>query len=206
MELARARVIVVGATGALGSLLAEKLAAGGARLVVTGRDPDKLAAVAERVGAEGAIAFDLVDVEAVSAAVDRAADTLGGLDGVLVASGVAAFGPARDDDDAIVEELFAVNTLGPMAVVRSAVPHLAPAGADRRPHRDPRGHPDRRDGGLLGQQGRLVGLSDRAAAGAPQRADQCAGRPAATSRDRAWPIAPWPATRPGCLPATTSRS
>ncbi len=129
MELERARVVVVGATGTLGGLLADKLAAGGARLVVTGRDPDKLAAVAERVGAEDAITLDLVDVEAVSAAVDRAADALGGLDGVLVASGVAAFGPARDDDDAIVEELFAVNTLGPIAAVRAAVPHLAPGGA-----------------------------------------------------------------------------
>lgn len=129
MELAQARVIVVGATGVLGGRLAERLAADGARLVVTGRDPEKLAAVAERVGAEAASPLDLVDVEAVATVVDDAVERLGGLDAVLVASGVAAFGPAREDDDAVVEELFAVNTLGPMAVVRSALPHLDAGGA-----------------------------------------------------------------------------
>ena len=129
MELAGARVMVVGATGVLGGRLAESLADAGSRLVVTGRQPEKLNEVAQRVNAEHAITLDLVDVESVAAAVADAAERLGGLDGLVVASGVAAFGPARDEDDAIVEELFAVNTLGPMAAVRAAVPRLESGGA-----------------------------------------------------------------------------
>eukprot|EP01032_Pedospumella_encystans_P030194 gene30194-34081_t len=58
------------------------------------------------------------------AAVDAAAADLGGLDGVVVATGVPAFGPAMDTDPAVAEELFAVNTLGPMALVRAASRHL----------------------------------------------------------------------------------
>ena len=55
-----------------------------------------------------------------AAAIETAAGDLGGLDGLVVATGVAAFGPAVDEDDAIVDELFAVNALGPMAAVRAA--------------------------------------------------------------------------------------
>ena len=129
MELAQARILVVGATGALGRRLTRRLAGADARLVLTGRDAGRLADVAEAVGAEQTIVVDLVDLEGVAAAVDAAAEQLGGLDGLVVASGVAAFGPARADDDAIVEELFAVNTLGPMAAIRASIPHLAEGGA-----------------------------------------------------------------------------
>ena len=48
----------------------------GGRLVVTGRNTERLAAVAEEVGAEHRIALDLVDVDAVAAAVDQSAERL----------------------------------------------------------------------------------------------------------------------------------
>jgi short-subunit dehydrogenase len=129
MELQGSRVLVVGATGALGGLIAGRLAAAGASLVLTGRDRGRLAEIADQVGSEHTLVVDLVDTVAVAAAVDEAGRRLGGLDGLVVASGVAAFGPAGEDDDAVVEELFAVNTLGPMAAVRAALPRLEDGGA-----------------------------------------------------------------------------
>lgn len=129
MELSGARVLVVGSTGVLGGALAKRLASAGARLAVTGRRPDALAAVGEQLGGVPTFALDLLDVEACASVVRRAADRLGGLDALLVASGVAAFGAASEDDDAVVEELFAVNTLGPMALVRAALSVMAPGGA-----------------------------------------------------------------------------
>lgn len=128
MELQNARVLVVGATGVLGGGLTARLAASGARLALTGRCPDALADLAAQVDVQHTFTLDLVDLDACAAVVGRAAEQLGGLDGLVVASGVAAFGSARDEQDAVVEELFAVNTLGPMALVRAAVPHLARAG------------------------------------------------------------------------------
>jgi short-subunit dehydrogenase len=128
MQLNEARVLVVGATGVLGEAVSARLAAAGAGLVLTGRRPDALRRVAESVGAEHTHLLDLVDVEACADVVRQAAEQLGGLDGLVVASGVAAFGPARDDDDAVIEELFAVNTLGPMALVRAALPLMSPGG------------------------------------------------------------------------------
>ncbi|MGY1652096.1 SDR family NAD(P)-dependent oxidoreductase [Geodermatophilus sp. SYSU D01119] len=129
MELGGAKVLVAGATGVLGGALARALAGAGARVALAGRDGDRLAALAAELGGAPASAVDAVDVDAVRAAVDGAAGALGGLDAVVVAWGVVAFGPAADADDAVTEELFAVNTLAPMSLVRAALPHLADGGA-----------------------------------------------------------------------------
>lgn len=129
MELKQARVLVVGATGAVGGAIAVQLAEKGARLAVAGRDKDALNRIADRVGAEHRTVLDLVDVEGTAGAVAKAAQVLRGLDGIVVAAGVAAFGPAREEDDTVVAELFAINTLGPIAAVRAALPHLTPGSA-----------------------------------------------------------------------------
>ncbi|SDO16043.1 Short-chain dehydrogenase [Klenkia soli] len=129
MELQGARVWVVGATGVLGGALARGLAAAGARLALAGRDPERLAVLAADLGGVPAQGVDVVDVESGRAAAAAAAEGLGGLDAVVVATGLVAFGPAADADDAVVEELFAVNTLGPMSLVRAALPSLADGGA-----------------------------------------------------------------------------
>ncbi|WP_309647713.1 SDR family NAD(P)-dependent oxidoreductase [Nocardioides sp.] len=123
MELSGARVLVVGATGVLGGLTTRALVDAGAQVVVTGRDSDRLGEVAAVTGHDP-ITLDVVDVEACAAAVDAAGAALGGLDGIVVATGVPAFGPATETDPAVAEELFAVNTLGPMALVRAASRHL----------------------------------------------------------------------------------
>ncbi|SHG87692.1 SDR family NAD(P)-dependent oxidoreductase [Geodermatophilus nigrescens] len=129
MELTGAKVLVAGATGVLGGALARALADAGARVALAGRDGGRLEALAAELGGAPASAVDAVDVDAVRAAVDAAAGALGGLDAVVVAWGVVAFGPAADADDAVTEELFAVNALAPMSLVRAALPHLADGGA-----------------------------------------------------------------------------
>lgn len=127
MELNGARALVAGGSGALGAAVARVLAANGARVVVAGRDRDRLAAVAAGLGTSPVV-FDAVDSRACIAAVADAADQLGGLDLVVVTVGVAAFGPALAADPAVVDELFAVDVLGPMALVRAAAQHLTPGG------------------------------------------------------------------------------
>jgi NAD(P)-dependent dehydrogenase (short-subunit alcohol dehydrogenase family) len=126
MELHGARTLVVGATGVLGGSLTRALQDAGARLVVTGRDADRLATLADI--AEATLEVDLLDTEAARAAVGEAADRLGGLDLVVVAAGVAGVGAAAETPDVVVEELFAVNTLGPVAVLSAAVPQMRPGG------------------------------------------------------------------------------
>lgn len=126
MELNGARVLVVGSTGVLGRLLTEALAEAGARLAVTGRDQERLADVAEH--AEVSFELDVLDVTACRDVVRQAAEGLGGLDVLIVATGVAGFGQATETPDAVTEELFAVNTLGPIALCAEAVPLLSSGG------------------------------------------------------------------------------
>ncbi len=127
MDLDGARVLVAGASGALGGGLAHALHGRGARVVAAGRDPQRLRDVAAELGTEP-VTFDIVDVESVKGAVAAAHEALGGLDLVVVTVGVAAFGSALDTDPAVTEELFAVNTFGPMAVARAAADHLSEGG------------------------------------------------------------------------------
>jgi NAD(P)-dependent dehydrogenase (short-subunit alcohol dehydrogenase family) len=126
MELSDARTLVVGATGVLGGALTHALHEAGARVVVSGRDADRLAGLADV--SEEALELDLLDVDACRAVVAQAAERLGGLDLVVIASGVAGFGAAQDTPDAVSEELFAVNTLGPIAVLAASVPFVERGG------------------------------------------------------------------------------
>ncbi|GAB3990872.1 SDR family NAD(P)-dependent oxidoreductase [Nocardioides marmoraquaticus] len=123
MELDGAKVLVCGASGALGGGLASALHEAGARVVPAGRDVSSLEELARSLGTT-ALGFDVVDVESCRAAVEGAVEQLGGLDALVVTVGVAGFGRAVELDDAVAEELFAVNALGPMALVRAAAPHL----------------------------------------------------------------------------------
>jgi cyclic-di-GMP-binding biofilm dispersal mediator protein len=49
----------------------------------------------------------------------------GRLDGLVVASGVVAFGAASELEAATVDELFAVNTTGPIHLITKSQPYLA---------------------------------------------------------------------------------
>lgn len=120
-ELAGARVAVVGATGALGTLLAAELAVRGARLLVTGRDPDRV----DALEAEVRVVADLGDATAGDAVAAAAREHLGGLDGLVNAAGVVAFGSLVDTPDEVVEELFLTNVVGPLFLLRRVLPLLA---------------------------------------------------------------------------------
>lgn len=120
---------MAGATGVLGGALARALHGEGARVALAGRDEATLASLATELGDAPTEAFDAVDLDRCAAVVAEAADALGGLDLLVVAVGVAAFGPADSEDDAVVQHLLAVNTLAPMALVRAALPRIGKGGA-----------------------------------------------------------------------------
>ncbi|MEV7180977.1 SDR family oxidoreductase [Kitasatospora sp. NPDC093679] len=129
MEAADVRILVAGATGALGSAVAVLAAERGARVVPAGRDPHRLEQVAGRLGSPAMLRFDAYDSDGCTRLAARAADRLGGLDAVLVTSGTVAFGPAERTSAVIEEHLMAVNALAPMAVLRGALAVIGPGGA-----------------------------------------------------------------------------
>ncbi|MTA12887.1 MAG: SDR family NAD(P)-dependent oxidoreductase [Actinobacteria bacterium] len=111
-ELGGSVVVVVGATGALGSLIATELRDRGAVVLGAGRHgPD--------------VVCDLRDVDAGHAVVRGALGTQGRLDGVVNAAGIVAFGDLVGTDPVVVEELFLVNALGPLWLAQAVLPTLA---------------------------------------------------------------------------------
>lgn len=128
VEIDGARTLVAGATGVLGSALARAMAAEGARVAVAGRSAG-LDALAGELGGVPAFRFEALDLDRCAAVPDAAADALGGLDLLVVAFGVAAFGPAVEEDDALVEELMTINAMAPMTMTRAAIRRMAGSGA-----------------------------------------------------------------------------
>jgi len=128
VDLSGKRTLGARATGVLGGALARALHREGARLALAGRDEAKLATLAQELGGVQAAAFDALDLDRCTDVVAETADALGGLDLLVVAIGVAAFGPGDAEDDAVTENLLAVNTLAPMALVRAALPRIEKGG------------------------------------------------------------------------------
>jgi NAD(P)-dependent dehydrogenase (short-subunit alcohol dehydrogenase family) len=110
-------VLVTGGASGLGAAVARAVAAAGGTPLVLDLVEPGFPVDHERV--------DLADGRAAEAAVTRAAERLGRLDGVVTAAGVDACGPLDGVPAAAWERVVAVNLLGTAAVVRAALPHLA---------------------------------------------------------------------------------
>ena len=119
-------VAVVGASGGLGSAIAAQLDDRGATLILAGPRPDRLAQAAVGMSRGDAVVVpcDLRDARSGEAIVD-AANAFGRLDGVVNAAGVVAFGSLLDTADELIEELFLINVLGPLWMMKRLAPLLS---------------------------------------------------------------------------------
>lgn len=130
-DLTDRSVIVVGATGGLGHPIARALAAAGCRLTLVGRD-------AERVRAAGvaglAVGADVRKPASAPLIVEAAQAEYGGIDGIVYAAGAVAFGAVDETPDEVMIDLFTLNALAPIRLLRAALPALrASAEAGREP-------------------------------------------------------------------------
>lgn len=120
--LTDAVVLVLGASGGLGSRIAAMLDDEGAIVVRAARRPESLS------GPDAYLA-DLRTEQGAASLVAAALQAHGRLDGVVVAAGVVAFGPAAEVSDATLAELLEANLLGPIRVLRDAADALASSAA-----------------------------------------------------------------------------
>lgn len=118
-------VLVAGATGGLGSRIAGRLAARGAKLTLVSRSKERL----EDLDVAGAhAAADLRRPGAADEVVEVAVAAHGGIDAVVNATGIVAFGPLADLDTDTLEELFLVNTFLPVMLMQAALRRFDDAG------------------------------------------------------------------------------
>jgi len=121
IDLAGKRVLVLGGSGQLGRRLAAEFNRRGSSVMLAGRDSGELEQQARQLG-PGVVysSFDLRNDDPGSI-VDEAVRLLGGLDGVVNAAGIVAFGPLEALSDAALDDLIAVDFSGPLRVMRAAV-------------------------------------------------------------------------------------
>jgi NADP-dependent 3-hydroxy acid dehydrogenase YdfG len=119
--------LITGGAGGIGAALADQLLARGRRVVVTGRDAARLADWARRTQDPGrvrTVVADPTDYEAVRGAVDVAVDGFGRLDHIVANAGFSTHDTLADGDPDQWREMLLVNVLGPMVLVKAALPAL----------------------------------------------------------------------------------
>jgi NAD(P)-dependent dehydrogenase (short-subunit alcohol dehydrogenase family) len=119
--------VILGATGGIGSALARELAADGARLVLAGRDEQKLAALAGDLGAAAVhtAAIDATRFDAVERFVGDAAQQHGPIAGIANCVGSLLLKPAHLTSQAEFEQTVAQSLASAFATVRAAGRTLA---------------------------------------------------------------------------------
>ncbi|WP_236714592.1 SDR family NAD(P)-dependent oxidoreductase [Nonomuraea pusilla] len=114
-------MLVTGASSGIGAATARAMAASGARLLLTGRDPGRLAAVAAEVGGE-ALTADLVTE---AAALARWA---GPVDVLVSGAGAGWAGPVAAMPDGAAAHLIAANLTAPVELTRLLLPAMIERG------------------------------------------------------------------------------
>ena len=129
LELSGRRVLLTGATGGLGRVLAERLAGGGAELVLIGRRSEPLEQLAVRTGAR-AIVGDLTDGEFVASLRQQVRGVWGGAPDVLVNNaGAFELAPFAETEPSAFERVLAVNLRAPFELTRAWLPDMLARGS-----------------------------------------------------------------------------
>jgi NAD(P)-dependent dehydrogenase (short-subunit alcohol dehydrogenase family) len=124
-ELAGQTVVLIGGSAGIGLETARRARSEGADVVLTGRDPERLARAALDVGARGTAAFDAND----PAALEGFFDGLPGpIDHVLITAGGPHYGPLLEMDAAQVREAISDHVVLGLEVARNAVGKMRPGG------------------------------------------------------------------------------
>ncbi len=126
IERWRGRVaLVTGASSGIGRATALMLGREGLRVVVTGRDRERLAAVAAAIEDEGgevlAIPADLRDEASITALFTELRTRWGGVDAIVNSAGVASFDSCMEGTTEAWRNMLEVNVLGLMICTREAV-------------------------------------------------------------------------------------
>src|SRR5262249_46375674 len=124
-------VMVVGASGGIGSAVAEAFAAGGSRLALVGRDEGKLSKLADPPegggssgGGRAVFRCDLEDAAQPDRCVREAEARFGRLDVLAVCAGNAKRGGIDEVTDADFESTLQVKLMGPIRLARAALPGM----------------------------------------------------------------------------------
>ena len=119
------RTVVVGASSGLGRCIAVGLGRRGAQVALLARRLDRLEEAAKEAGPDAVVvACDVSDADSCQAAIDQAAAELGGIDGLVYATGVGPLRRLVDTDIDLWRHVLDTNVTGAAVITAAALPHL----------------------------------------------------------------------------------
>jgi NAD(P)-dependent dehydrogenase (short-subunit alcohol dehydrogenase family) len=121
-------IVITGALGALGSVVADEALARGARIASVDHAPTQVPAMLDRLELGG---IDLTDATQAKKAIEAAATHFGKLDALINIAGGFAFEAIADGDPKTWQRMYALNVTTALNASRAAIPHLAQSGAGR---------------------------------------------------------------------------
>lgn len=131
-DLTNRLCLVTGSSQGIGLALARGMAAYGARVVLNGRDSDKLATAASELRGEGAdvevAPFDVTDMDAVAAGVDRVERGLGAIDVLINNAGMQFRSPLEDFPADRWEQLLTTNVSSVFYTGQAVARHMITRG------------------------------------------------------------------------------
>ena len=127
MRLENKVALITGGGSGMGAATARLFAAEGAKVVVTGRRPEPLEAVANEIGGV-AVAGDTSDPAHVADAVATCVSHYGGIDVIVACAGVSFDSTVGDLKDEDWRNTFDANLNGPMMMSRAALPVMLERG------------------------------------------------------------------------------
>lgn len=130
MSLEGKTALVTGGGRGIGRAIAERLAADGAKVVVTGRTEAEIEQVAQATGGV-ALRLDVTDRAAVSAAIEALSGRGLHIDVLVNNAGAAESAPFDKTPDAIWDQMMAVNATSAFLLCRALIPKMIARGFGR---------------------------------------------------------------------------
>ncbi len=123
--LADQRILLTGAAGGMGQILAEKLVDAGAKVALLDRNAEALNTLVARLG-NGcfAVSADISSADGCRIAVSAIWNTMEGVDCLINLAGISSFCCFEEEETAHMEKVLQVNLLAPMYLTHALLPEM----------------------------------------------------------------------------------
>ena len=116
--------IVTGASSGIGLAIAQAMSEAGAKVVLVGRDEERLQRCAAGCGPNRIVAVDLVSDDAPARIVGEAIDSFAAIDSIVHSAGIFWPKPLAETPLEDFDMQWRVNVRAPYALTKAALPHL----------------------------------------------------------------------------------
>ena len=126
MRLQDKVILITGSTTGIGKAIALRCVEEGAKVIIHGLEEDLGRDVLAEIGTEKAVLHieDLEEEKVAGRLVDVALKSFGKLDAVVNNAAMVVPSNIKDTDQAFLYKVLAINTIAPLLLIKSALPHL----------------------------------------------------------------------------------